>query len=96
MIFFLLEVIVVSILASLFATWIKLVPRYPKRKYVFLQQLTNAVLMTIPLTFFGLFEIYPSWFLLFLIIVFVLWLSVNITNRIVRRREDFPTESIKD
>ncbi len=93
MFYFLLEVIGVSILVSLFATWIKLIPRYPKRKYAFIQQLINAGFLTILLTFIGLFGIYPSWFLLFVLILFILWWSVRITGAIVRKGGESTIES---
>jgi len=35
---FVLEVVGASILVSLFASGIRLIPRYPKRKYFFIQQ----------------------------------------------------------
>ncbi len=93
MFFFVLEVIGVSILVSLFATWIKLIPRYPKRRYVFTQQLINTGILTLLLTFLAIFEIYPSWFLMFALILFVLWLSVRITSAIVRKRGDSTVET---
>ncbi|HEY9167797.1 MAG TPA: hypothetical protein VIS48_16710 [Candidatus Kryptonia bacterium] len=83
MFYFVLEVIGVSILVSLLSTWIKLIPHYPKRKYAFIQQLINTAFLTILLTFLCLFEIYPSWFLLFALILFILWLSIRITGAIV-------------
>jgi len=88
MFYIVLEVIGVSILVSLFATWIKLIPHYPKRKYAIIQQLINSGFLTIMLTFISLFEIYPSWLLLFAIILFILWWSVQITSAIVRKREE--------
>ena len=83
--FFLLEVIVVSILVSLFATWIKLIPRYSKRKYNLIQQLVNTAVLTVVLTILFSFGIYPDWILLFAIILFILWLSVRFTNNIVQK-----------
>jgi len=83
--FFIIEVVVVSIAASLLATWIKLVPRYPKGSHMFLQQLINTVLLTIVLTVLGAFSIYPSWFVLLVMIVVVIWLSVQITNKVVKK-----------
>jgi len=60
MLYFLLEIIGVSILVSLFATWVKLIPRYPKRIHAFAQQLMNTALLTVLLTIPCIFEIYPS------------------------------------
>lgn len=88
MFIFIIEVVVISILVSSFATWITLVPRYPKMKYAILQQMINAGLMIVLLTLFTSFEIYPSWLPLFGIILFVLWLSVRITNNIVRKERE--------
>ncbi len=84
---FLLEVVGVSIIVSLFATWIKLIPRYPNWKYSLIQQLTNIGLQTLINTMVFSFGIYPSWLLLFALILFLLWLSVRFTNNIVRKRE---------
>ena len=78
MFYFLLEVIGVSILVSIFATWIKLIPRYPKKKYNLLQQLANTVILTIILTLLFSFRVYPSSIVLFAIILLVLWLSVRL------------------
>jgi len=83
---FALEVIVVSILVSLFATWIELIPRYPKRSHNLLQQALNTGILTFVLTWLFLFHIVLSWALLFLVILLVLWSSVRITNRIAQRR----------
>jgi hypothetical protein len=84
MFFFALEVIVVSILVSLFASWVKLVPRYSGRMFALIQQLLNGTLITLLVTLLFQLEIYPSWFLLFLTILFALWISVRITNNLVR------------
>ncbi len=93
MFYFVLEVIGVSILVSIFATWIKLIPRYPKRKYALTQQLINTAFLTILLTVLCFFEIYPSWFLLFALILLILWMSVRITGAIVRMRGESTVEA---
>ena len=80
---FTLEVVVVSIIASLLATWIRLVPRYPKRSQMFIQQLINTVLLTIALIVIEVFGIYPSWIVLLVMIIAVIWLSVQIANKVV-------------
>ena len=83
MLYFVLEVIAVSILVSAFATWIKLVPRYAKWRYYLIQQAINTGILTILLSPFCSFKIYPSWMLLFVLILLVLWLSVRITKNVV-------------
>lgn len=83
---FLLEVVGVSIVVSLFATWIKLIPRYPSWKYALIQQLTNIGLQTLINTLMFYFGIYPSWLPLFAMILFLVWLSVRFTNNIVRKK----------
>jgi len=93
MFLFVLMVVVVSILVSLLASWIKLVPRYQRSKYSFIQQLINTGLLTVLLTLLTLFGIYPSWFLLFVMILFVLWLSVQITNNMVKKRGESAAEN---
>lgn len=85
MFIFVIEVIGISILVSLFATAIKLIPRYSKKKYYFIQELTNAAMMGVVLTIIETFEISLSWIFLFLLILFVLWLSVQVTNNIVQK-----------
>lgn len=85
MFFFILEVIVVSILVSIFATWIKLIPRYPQKRYNLFQQLANTALLSVVLTLLLSFGVYPSWVLLFGMILFIVWLSVRLTNNIVRK-----------
>ena len=95
MLYFLLEVIGVSLLVSIFATWIKLIPRYPRKKYSLIQQLANTGLLTVVLTLLFSFEIYPSWFLLFGIILLILWLSVRITNNLVQKTRESMVKSLR-
>lgn len=83
--FFILEVIGVSILVSIFATWVKLIPRYPKKRYNLIQQLLNTGLMTCYLTLVAAFGFYTSWTILFVIIFLILWLSARLTNNMVRK-----------
>jgi len=92
--YFLLEVIGVSILVSIFATWIKLIPRYPRKKYSFIQQLTNTGLLTAVLSILFLLKIYPSGLLLFAIILLILWLSVRLTNNLVQKTRDSMARSL--
>jgi len=88
-----LEVIFVSILVSLFGTWIRLVPRYPKWKYTFVQQAINIVLQSLVVTLLFILGLYPSWLLLFAMILFIVWLSVRVTNNIVKRSERLIAET---
>jgi hypothetical protein len=94
--YFVLIVVGVSILVSLFGTWIKLIPRYPNRKYTLIQRLTNTGLLTVLLTLMLSFGVYPSWQLLFAIVLFVLWLSVRLTNDIVRKRGESAVETAEE
>jgi integral membrane sensor domain MASE1 len=95
MLYFFLEVIGVSLLVSIFATWIKLIPRYPRKKYSLIQQLANTGLLTVVLTLLFSFEIYLSWFFLFAIILLILWLSVRITNNLVRKARESVVKSLR-
>ncbi|GEM_PF-1783636 len=88
MFYFVLEVIGVSILVSIFATWVRLIPRYPKKKYSLIQELIFSVFLTVLITLVWSLDIYPSWILLFAAILFILWLSVQITNNIFQRSGD--------
>ena len=88
MFYFVLEVIGVSILVSIFAAWIRLIPRYTKKKYTLIQQLANSALLTVLITLVSSLGIYPSWILLFAIILFILWISVRLTNNLVQKAGD--------
>jgi uncharacterized membrane protein YfcA len=96
MFYFLIEVIGVSILVSFFATWIKLVPRYPQKKYNLIQQLLNTALMTILLSILFSLHIYPHWIILFVIILLILCLSVWLTNGYVKRPKDGTAEPAEE
>ena len=76
---FIIEVVAVSILVSLAARWAEMVPRYRKLRHAILMQLLNAGLLTGALTVLITMEIYPSWILLFALILSILWLSVQLT-----------------
>ncbi len=82
-----LKLVVISILVSIFAAWIKLIPKYPNWKYSFIQQLTNAVLQTVFMTLLFTFNLSSSWPVLFVVILVILWASVLFTNAMVRRNE---------
>lgn len=92
MLYFVLEVVGASILVSLLASAIRLIPRYPKRKYILIQQLTNTVLLTIVLTVLSVLGIDLSLPLLCAIILAILWISVFSTNRLAKGR-DGPVQS---
>ncbi len=85
MLAFIVELVAVSILVSLGARWAEIVPRYPKLRYAILMQSLNAGLLTIVLTVLLTMEIYPTWILLFALILSILWLSVQVTNQLVHR-----------
>lgn len=91
MLAFVVEVVVVSIAVSLVAGWIHLIPRYPKLRYAFLVQVFNAVFLTVVLTVLFAVKVYPSWVLMFLLVLLILWLSVECTNYLVRRSGAEPT-----
>ena len=84
---FVIEVIAVSIIISLIATWFKLIPKHAKWKYRLIQQGSNLVMLNIILTAFFIFEFYPSWVILAIMIFLVLWLSVELTDYIVKKNE---------
>ncbi len=88
MFYFVLETIAVSIVVSIFAYWIKFIPNYSKRKHAILMQSINSGLLTVLLACFFVFDVYPSSVLLFLMIFFVLWVSVRFTNRVIRTNEE--------
>ena len=94
MVSYVVKVVLVSIVASLLATWAQLIPRYPKLKYAVLFQVLNTGLLTILLTFLLTAGIDPSWFVLLVLLLLVLWCAVLCTNFIVRRAgvpEDGPS-----
>ena len=95
MFYFFLEIIGVSILVSAFATWIKLIPHYPKKKFNLIQQLANTGILTVVLTLLFSLEVYPSWVILFAIILLILWLSVRLTNNIVQKTGDSTVETLR-
>ena len=85
MLSFVLTVIVASIVIDLVAGWLRLVPRYTLR-YAFLMHAINTVLLSLVLTLFLTAGVYPSWALLALLMLLILWLSVCWTNAVARRR----------
>ncbi len=82
MLMFLIGVIVASIIASILAQAIGLIPRFPKWRHTFLRELINSAILTAILTIFFTFHIYPPWIVLFGIIIMTIYLSVLFTNRI--------------
>jgi hypothetical protein len=83
---FIIEVAAVSVLVSLGARWAEIVPHYKKLRYAILMQSLNAGLLTIVLTVLITMEIYPSWILLFVLILSILWLSVQLTAHLAHHR----------
>ena len=90
-----LQLVIISILVSIFASWIKLIPRYPRWKYSFIQQLTNAVLQTVFMTLLFSFNLSSSWPVLFAVILLILWASVLFTNRLVRGNEKLSDDTLE-
>ena len=88
MFYFVVEVIIVSIFVSAFATWIKLIPRYPKKKYYLMRGFAHSALLTVFIILVFSLGVYPSWILTFAIILLILWLSVRLTNNIARKAGD--------
>ena len=87
MFYFVIKVIAVSIILSLIAVWLKLIPKYPKRKFRLIQQGSNLLMVNLVLTFLFIFEIYPSWLILAGMILLILWLSVEITDYLLRKEK---------
>jgi len=95
MLYFVLEVIIVSIFVSAFATWIKLIPRYSKKKYYLIRGFVHSALLTVFMTLVFALGVYPSWVLTFAIILLILWLSVRLTNNIVQNAGESEVDSSK-
>ena len=93
MFYFVIEVIAASIAVSLLSMWLKLIPRYQKRKYAILMQVFNTGLLTIVLTLLFTFGIYPSWFVTAGLILLILLGSIWLTNNIVRTSEESSKET---
>ncbi len=85
MVWFVVKVVLVSIVASLLARWADLIPRYPKLRYAILFQVLNSGLLTLVLTALITAGIYPSWVVLLVLILVVAWCAVLCTSFIVRR-----------
>ena len=84
MFFFLIRWIIVSILVSLLAAWLKIVPAYPKRVYTLLVHLLDTAVLTIVLTIILTFGIYPSWVIVAGLIIMSLIFSVWLINHFIR------------
>jgi len=69
-----------------FASGIRLIPRYPKRKYFFIQQLANTVLLSIVLTLLAPAQDRSVVASPLRDHTRVLWTSVRFTNRVARDR----------
>ena len=86
MISFVFQVIIVSILVSLFATWIRLIPKYSsKRGRLYVHLIDNALLVVF-LSILLILEIRLSLILMFIAILVILWISIRITNVIEEGR----------
>jgi len=83
---FIIEVVAVSILVSLAARWAEMVPRYRKLRHAVLMQSLNAGLLTVALTVLIAMEIRPSWISLFVLILSILWLSIQLTAHLAHHR----------
>jgi drug/metabolite transporter (DMT)-like permease len=79
------KVVVVSIVVSLLARWVGMIPRYPKLRYAALYQFLNSGLLTVLLTVLLMTGINPPWVFLLLLLLLVMWGSVLCTNYVVRR-----------
>ncbi len=88
MFFFVLEVVAVSIVASLFASWIGLIPRDPKRRHILIEQVASSALLTIVLTRLSALRIGLSLPLLSVIVLAILWMSVRFANSLARGKGD--------
>ena len=82
---YVLKIVLISIGVSLFATWIKLIPRYPNWKYRLIREGSNTGILTVLLTVMVSFQIEVPWVLLFGIMLGILGLSVLIADRALRR-----------
>lgn len=82
MIFYILKVIIVSIIVSAFAYGLNLIPRFREWKQALLMQSLNSALLTAVLTIVFIFGIYPSWFITFILIGCSLLVSARLTESI--------------
>ena len=87
MFYFVIEWILVSIAISILSSWLDWIPQYPKRKYTLLQNVLNTGFITIILTVLLVFDIYPSWIIVSGLILLILYLSVQMTNRVAGTKE---------
>jgi hypothetical protein len=96
MFFFVIQVVVVSIILSILSYWIKVIPHYAKRRHAIFVQLLNTIFLTIMFSIVGIYDTYPSWYLLFGLMLFFLLLSVRITNVIARKGSPTGEPTIED
>ncbi len=78
--FFVIEVIIASIVVSALAYALRLVPKYPKRFHRMLVQVLNTAFLTMLLTYLIANGIEPGFVLLGSMIFGCLFLAVIITN----------------
>lgn len=83
---FVIQVVVVSIVVSILSHRFGLIPRYPERRYTRLVPVLNTGILTILLTLVLLFDLHPSWTILFALVFLPLVASVWFTNYLLRRR----------
>jgi hypothetical protein len=96
MIEYIIELVILSILVSLFANWVKLIPRYPKKRYRVIQEIANAGLMSLFLIVLFNVDVHPSWIILFFMILFILWVSVKFTDNLIKRNSEVIQEKTPD
>jgi hypothetical protein len=94
--YFIFQVIVVSIVASTLLYALKIVPRKRKWKYALIMELANSVLLTIILSIFIAFDIYPAWFTLFGLVFLTLLISIQITNRVLKNETNTNVEGTEE
>ncbi len=84
---FVIQVILVSIVVSIAADVLKLIPRYPRLRHRLLVQVIDTVLLTAALSALLAAGIYPSWWHLALLMLTCLWVAVRCTSAIARRQQ---------
>jgi hypothetical protein len=84
MFLFILEAAVASIIISIVAYKLKLIPHYSKRKHAVLLHVLNYGFLTIAYTLFLLYGVFPSLIFLLALVLFTLLLSIRLTNALVR------------
>jgi hypothetical protein len=91
MIWFVFEVILLSIVVSAISYALRLIPRYAKRSHRILQQVMNTGLLTIVFTFLFVFGVEPGWVVTGSMIFLSLIVSIITTNFVARNRGSNPS-----